>query len=145
MNQKLKQNKDKLQNTIKHVVVLMLENRSFDNLLGWLYADEPPYDCPPDGQHYEGLTYDLWNSLENIDTDGVSFIEKVPIEKNGQTKWRWGEERSNASVRRVSCDQQQATNFDEHEDFAKPNQTSNGDHGASFSAPNFDRPSFRSP
>lgn len=92
MNQKLKQNNDKLQNTIKHVVVLMLENRSFDNLLGWLYADEPPYDCPPDGQHYEGLTYDLWNSLENIDTDGVSFIEKVPIEKNGQTKWRWGEE-----------------------------------------------------
>jgi len=26
--------------TSKHVVVLMLENRSFDNLLGWLYADQ---------------------------------------------------------------------------------------------------------
>jgi phospholipase C len=29
---------------INHVVVLMLENRSFDNLLGWLY--DPPNDAP---------------------------------------------------------------------------------------------------
>jgi phospholipase C len=26
---------------IEHVVVLMLENRSFDSLLGWLYEDRP--------------------------------------------------------------------------------------------------------
>ena len=47
---------------IKHIVVLMLENRSLDNLLGWLYSDEgnqpginiPP---PPEGKKptYEGL------------------------------------------------------------------------------------------
>src|SRR5215469_1212549 len=40
---------------INHVVVLMLENRSFDHLLGWLYdpANEPPFDkIPPD---FEGL------------------------------------------------------------------------------------------
>ncbi len=82
MNQYLKPKKDKLQKTIKHIVVLMLENRSFDNLLGWLYED----DVPPDGQHFEGLTKELWNPLDNLDTDGIPFIEKVPIEKNGQPK-----------------------------------------------------------
>jgi phospholipase C len=37
---------------IKHVVVLMLENRSFDNLLGTLYG---PMHPPPRAQHFEGL------------------------------------------------------------------------------------------
>lgn len=34
---------------IEHIVVLMLENRSFDNLLGWLYAPEnpPPFNLTP--------------------------------------------------------------------------------------------------
>jgi phospholipase C len=44
---------------IEHVVVLMMENRSLDNLLGWLYADtnnKPPYNIPPQPQpQYEGL------------------------------------------------------------------------------------------
>src|SRR6266550_4337448 len=34
---------------IRHVVVVMLENRSFDNMLGWLYADQgnvPPLNLP---------------------------------------------------------------------------------------------------
>jgi phospholipase C len=34
---------------IKHVVVVMMENRSFDSLLGWLYADtdnSPPHNIP---------------------------------------------------------------------------------------------------
>ncbi len=26
---------------IDHVIVLMLENRSFDSMLGWLHADRP--------------------------------------------------------------------------------------------------------
>jgi len=34
----------------RHVVVLMFENRSFDNVLGWLYEAEPPR-----GQSFEGL------------------------------------------------------------------------------------------
>ena len=29
---------------IEHVVVLMLENRSFDCMLGWLYRDRPDFD-----------------------------------------------------------------------------------------------------
>jgi phospholipase C len=34
---------------IQHIVVLMLENRSFDNLLGWLYdpANQPPFNTLP--------------------------------------------------------------------------------------------------
>lgn len=36
---------------IEHIIVLMLENRSFDNLFGWLYdpANEPPFNqIPPE-------------------------------------------------------------------------------------------------
>jgi phospholipase C len=38
--------------TFDHVVVLMLENRSFDNLLGYLYSQE--YPVPP-GNQFEGV------------------------------------------------------------------------------------------
>jgi phospholipase C len=44
---------------IKHVVVVMLENRSYDNMLGWLYngSNEDPYKTPPPGQSdLQGLT-----------------------------------------------------------------------------------------
>lgn len=43
---------------IEHIVVLMLENRSFDNMLGWLYdpANPLPYDKPPRGQSFEGVS-----------------------------------------------------------------------------------------
>ncbi|MCB9155891.1 MAG: phosphoesterase [Caldilineaceae bacterium] len=44
---------------IEHVVVLFLENRSFDNLLGWLYTDQnnqPAHNIPPQPTPvYEGL------------------------------------------------------------------------------------------
>ncbi|UOE45333.1 alkaline phosphatase family protein [Agromyces larvae] len=36
-----------------HVVVLMGENRSFDNLLGWLYTP----DSLPEGERFEGLAF----------------------------------------------------------------------------------------
>ena len=43
---------------IDHIVVLMLENRSFDNILGWLYdpANAPPYDKVPEGQTFDGVS-----------------------------------------------------------------------------------------
>src|SRR5262245_36671360 len=53
---------------IDHIVVVMLENRSFDNLLGWLYADEnnrPPRNLP--FRHvptYDGLEESkYWNTI----------------------------------------------------------------------------------
>ncbi|GLQ46652.1 phosphoesterase [Dyella lipolytica] len=39
---------------INHIVVLMLENRSFDHMLGFLYADSG--NVSPTGQPFEGLT-----------------------------------------------------------------------------------------
>lgn len=39
---------------INHIVVLMLENRSFDHMLGFLYSDAG--NVSPAGQAYEGLT-----------------------------------------------------------------------------------------
>ncbi len=39
---------------IEHIVVLMLENRSFDHMLGFLYTDEG--NVSPAGDPYEGLT-----------------------------------------------------------------------------------------
>lgn len=65
---------------IKHIVVLMLENRSFDNMLGWLYDGKEP----PGGQHFEGLRDDMWNPLDNIDGDGIPFVEQVYVRKNGE-------------------------------------------------------------
>ena len=53
----------------------MMENHSFDNMLGWLYE----YDRPPGKQNYHGLTKDMWNPLDNVGPDGLPFIEKVPI------------------------------------------------------------------
>ncbi len=80
---------------IDHVVVLMLENRSFDNLLGWLYDGEQPRD----GQPFEGLHCDMWNPLANSN-DGVPFTEQVFVRKNGEPGRgrRWtGKSRSDAN------------------------------------------------
>jgi phospholipase C len=43
---------------IEHVVVLMLENRSFDNVLGWLYDPQnaPPFNNVPRGQTFNGVS-----------------------------------------------------------------------------------------
>lgn len=51
-------------NSIEHVVVLMLENRSFDHMLGFLYADAG--NRSPAGQPFEGLT----GGESNPGTDG---------------------------------------------------------------------------
>lgn len=56
-------------NRINHIVVLMLENRSFDNILGWLYdpENEPPFNKVPRGQNFEGLS---GKDLSNPRPDG---------------------------------------------------------------------------
>ncbi len=65
---------------IDHVVVLMMENRSFDNLLGWLYQDAPP----PRGQPFDGLSDDMWCPFHNADDAGRPFIERVHVRRNGE-------------------------------------------------------------
>jgi phospholipase C len=55
---------------VKNVVVLMMENRSFDHLLGWLHETNP---------EVEGLTGNEWNSFRVDDPEA----EKVYVNKNG--------------------------------------------------------------
>ncbi|HWX00775.1 alkaline phosphatase family protein [Collimonas sp.] len=49
---------------VEHIVVVMLENRSLDNMLGWLYADgsAPAVVLPNAGaRQFDGLHADMWN------------------------------------------------------------------------------------
>src|SRR5262245_48036012 len=63
---------------ILHIVVLMLENRSFDSMLGFLYADQG--NKSPSGQPFEGLT----GKEANPDSTGKSIpvFEIKPTDKN---------------------------------------------------------------
>lgn len=57
-----------MQQEIKHVVILMLENRSFDNLAAWLYdEDHPPAHFIPHhtDPHYLGLSDALLDQYTN--------------------------------------------------------------------------------
>jgi phospholipase C len=57
--------------SVEHVVVLMLENRSFDHMLGFLYADNG--NVSPSGQPYEGLS-----GTESNPATAVSPATAVP-------------------------------------------------------------------
>jgi len=57
--------------SVNHIVVLMLENRSFDHLLGFLYADTG--NVSPTGDAFEGLV----GTEYNLDENGV----RVPVAK----------------------------------------------------------------
>jgi phospholipase C len=50
---------------IAHIVVLMLENRSFDHMLGYLYRDAN--NVSPAGQPFEGLS----GKESNVGADGT--------------------------------------------------------------------------
>ena len=63
---------------IKHIVVVMLENRSFDNLCGWLYkpgvAPAPPSQFLPAGtpQEFDGLKSTFFNPVDRGYFSGTS-------------------------------------------------------------------------
>ena len=59
---------------IEHVVVLMLENRSFDNMLGFLYADRG--NVSPLGHPFEGLKGNESNPDQNDKPVKVFGIKK---------------------------------------------------------------------
>lgn len=66
--------------TITNIIVVMLENRSYDNVLGWLYnpSNQPPYDKAPSGQAY-------LNSLTGNETNPSSQKDDKPIAVMNQT------------------------------------------------------------
>ena len=51
---------------IQHVVVLMLENRSFDSMLGRLYSDRPDFDGLK-GDEFERMG---WQNVQRLDERG---------------------------------------------------------------------------
>jgi phospholipase C len=60
-----------LLSSIQHIVVLMLENRSFDHMLGFLYSDSD--NISPTGDAFEGLTGD--ESNPGTKSEAVSVYE----------------------------------------------------------------------
>ena len=56
-----------LETKFDHVVVLMMENRSFDHMLGRLYYSEnsPPFDKPPRGQKFDGIQPSMSNPVSS--------------------------------------------------------------------------------
>jgi len=58
---------------INHIVVLMLENRSFDHMLGYLYAASG--NVSPTGQAFEGLT----GKESNPGANGAAAVTVFPI------------------------------------------------------------------
>jgi phospholipase C len=66
-------------NDIEHVVVVMMENRSFDSVLGWLYEDSnnfPPHNIPEKAQPtFDGL---LPNTFSNMHDGRKVFASHPP-------------------------------------------------------------------
>src|SRR3546814_14000203 len=58
---------DRIMEQIEHVVLLMLENRSLDNVLGWLYETGRPARVVPEGSpaEFNGVAgHDLFNDYQ---------------------------------------------------------------------------------
>ena len=80
---------------IRHLVVLMLENRSFDNMVGYVYADgnRPPINIPQPAERspttYDGLSQtapdnDFWNpSNADFFGDPPATPQKIPATEAG--------------------------------------------------------------
>ncbi len=60
---------------IEHIVVLMMENRSFDNVLGWLYdlENKPPFNKTPNKEYY-GVNKTMCNPDETLFTLSAALI-----------------------------------------------------------------------
>ncbi len=69
---------------ITNIVVLMLENRSFDNLLGWLYDSQnnPPFNKVPPNQTFEGLDNNpapnVWQGKSYPPVHGTDMTQPNP-------------------------------------------------------------------
>jgi hypothetical protein len=79
---------DFMRTKIKHVVYLMLENRSFDHVLGWLYGkDEKAIHVVGRAGPFEGASLDMFNIDPTIqDKDKKVFLSKY---KDGKLSDDW--------------------------------------------------------
>lgn len=73
-----------MQNGIKHVVVLMLENRSFDNVLAWVHDNDNPariFIPETTDPIYRGLNEDTLSQYTNsvVDSKGNLVFSSPPI------------------------------------------------------------------
>ena len=57
----------------------MLENRSFDNVLGWLYDPQnaPPFDKVPPGQKFDGVSGQTLTNRLKADTTYKSKLLRI--------------------------------------------------------------------
>ncbi|HEU4710300.1 MAG TPA: alkaline phosphatase family protein [Pyrinomonadaceae bacterium] len=65
--------------TITNIIVVMLENRSYDNILGWLYnpSNQPPYNQAPAGQaNLNGLTGNETNPSPEKGGDPIAVMNQ---------------------------------------------------------------------
>lgn len=70
-----------MQKGIEHVVVLVLENRSFDNILGWLYNEDAPLHFIPSNNTlpFQGLTAAVLNAYANpLKTSSGEILYSCP-------------------------------------------------------------------
>ncbi len=71
---------------IEHIVVVMLENRSFDNMCGWLYRDGPPpsqfLPVSTKNKFFNGLHQGLFNPVSNDYFKGQPSPPPYPIFPN---------------------------------------------------------------
>ena len=68
---------------IKKIVFLMLENRSLDNVLGWLYSSNPPHVYPQGSPaQYNGLRRDTFFNPAYTWTGAVKRYPVVPCPPN---------------------------------------------------------------
>src|SRR5271166_4585286 len=91
-------NNHTIQDKIDHIIVVMLENRSLDNLLGWLYADKgnkPDHNIPQKSPPtYDGLVAKkYWNRAPANDPDApkifagqgvTTYPDKTPYPDPGE-------------------------------------------------------------
>ena len=68
--------------TIEHVVVLMLENRSFDSMLRRLYGNGVDFRGVPTGalNIYDGMSYPVWSSPDPLSPDSARIPTPDPNE-----------------------------------------------------------------
>jgi phospholipase C len=88
---KTTENSNLMQHEIKHVVVLMMENRSFDNVIAWLYKQNDPNIkfIPQNTEpHFKGLFEDTLHQYVNVlkDSYGNTVFTCIPIKGTPSVK-----------------------------------------------------------